>query len=105
MITILDFVNAGGKCVTAAGWKFEICYIEKESNYPICGYVVNPTGIKQLYKWNEEGFPENLPLTHGLNLIPTVPITTHHIIDVKQLKEFDKVQDLVRSEIMRIETD
>jgi len=103
MITILDFINAGGKCITAAGWKFQICYVNKETDYPICGYVVSPNGNKQLYKWNEEGFPEKLPLTNGLNLIPTVPITKYHTIDKKLLKDFDRVQDLVKSEIARIE--
>jgi hypothetical protein len=102
MLTILDFVNAGGKCITAAGWEFQICYINESMKYPICGYVLSPNGTKSLYKWDKDGFPENLPLTHGLNLLPTVPIIKYHIIDNIKLKEFDKVQDLIKSEIKRL---
>ena len=102
MITILDFINAGGKCITAAGWEFQICYVNKEKDYPICGYVISPNGTKSLYKWNEDGFPEKLPLTHGLNLIPTVPLTTYHPINLSFLAKFDRVQDLILSEINRI---
>ena len=48
------------------------------------------------------GNPFDLPLTHGLNLVPVVPIITYHIIDITQLSKFARVQDLVNSEIKRI---
>ncbi len=102
MITVLDFVNAGGRARTAAGYEFQLSYIAKDQPYPIVGYVINPAGVKSLHKWDINGNPENLPLTHGLNLIPVVPIITYHMIDVKKLNEFDKVQDLINSEIKRI---
>ena len=102
MITILDFVNNLGKVRTAAGWDVNICYVDKDNDYPICGYVINPNGTKNLYHWAENGKPENLPLNHGMNLIPVVPITEYHMIDIKRMKDFDKVQDLVKSEIERI---
>jgi hypothetical protein len=102
MLTILDFVNAGGKCITAAGWEFQICYINKDIEYPICGYVISPSGVKSLYHWDVFGDPFDLPLTHGLNLVPVVPIITYHIIDIAQLSKFARVQDLVNSEIKRI---
>lgn len=102
MIAVLDFINAGGRCITAAGWEFQICYIDKDIEYCICGYVISPNGTKNIHKWDKDGRPEKLPITHGLNLIPTVPITKYHMIDMKNMKEFDKVQDLVKSEIDRI---
>ena len=102
MITILDFINAGGKAKTASGWDFQICYTNKDSKYPITGYVIAPNGTKNMYSWDENGFPENLPLTHGLNLIPCVAITKYHMIDMKSMDNFDKVQDLVKSETSRI---
>lgn len=102
MVNILDIVNAGGKLRTAAGWDVDICYVNKEVDHCICGYVSSPNGMKNLHKWDKDGKPQNLPLTHGLNLIPVVPITTYHMIDPKQMKQFDKVQDLMNSEIKRI---
>lgn len=102
MITVLDFITAGGKCVTAAGWDFQICYVDTEIKYSICGYVTNPRGIKSIHKWDKDGNPENLPLNHGLNLVPTVPITKYYMIDKKEMNNFTKVQDLTKSEIKRI---
>lgn len=100
MVTVFDFINAGGKCKT--GWEFQICYLDKDTDYCICGYVSSPNGMKNLHKRDKDGKPQNLPLTHGLNLIPAVPITTYHLIDMKQMENFDKVQDLIKSEVERI---
>ena len=102
MITVFDFLNAGGKCKTACGWDFKICWLNKESDYPICGYVVYSNNDQMMYKFDVNGFPEKLPITHGLNLIPVVPITTYRMIDMKKMDNFDKVQDLIKSEIERI---
>ncbi len=102
MITVLDWVLAGGKCKSASGWEFNLCYTDKDNPYPICGYIIGHNGHKTMYKWDENGYPSNLPTTHGLHLIPVVPITTYHYIDTKKLKEFDKVRDLVKNEIKRL---
>lgn len=102
MITVFDWILAGGKCKSASGWEFSLCYTDKDSEYPICGYITGYNGHKIMYKWDKNGFPEKLPITHGLHLIPVVPVTKYHMIDTSKLKEFDKVQDLTRSEIERI---
>ena len=102
MITVFDFLNAGGNCKTACGWDFKICWLNKESDYPICGYVVYSNNDQMMYKFDVNGFPEKLPITHGLNLIPVVPIITYRMIDMKEMDNFDKVQDLIKSEISRL---
>lgn len=102
MLTILDFISAGRQLKTACGWEFEIRDINRKEKYPISGFVKAPSGIQMLYRFDEHGYPENLPLTHGLNLVPVINITYQHQINSRTMKEFTSVEDLIASETARI---
>lgn len=76
------FINNKGVVKTAAGHNIEDITLHEKEKYCIKGNIVWGTGYRMPMIWESNGSPNNLPLNHGLNLIPVVPI-----LDFKYIKE------------------
>jgi hypothetical protein len=96
---IIDFIQyAGVKVRTAAKDEVTITSIVKEDKFPIKGtYYHSPSKTVNRCEWDEHGYPHNLPLTHGLNLIPYLPETLWNRIDANTFKNAESYVDLVKS--------
>ena len=90
-MNIVDYVKGGGKCKSKSGHWFILDCVKYEE-YPIRGWLL----MGDFYypcKWNENGEPHNLPYTHGLDLIPVVPVTTYKMVDKKILSNCDTMSE------------
>lgn len=94
---ILDFVQyPSTKVKTACGWDVTITEIVTEDKYPIKGtYHNNAVKIASPCEWDANGYPHNLPTTHGLHLVPFLPTREWHRVDNEKFKNAVSYSDLV----------
>jgi len=87
-MNIADYIKQGGKCKSKSGHWFILDSIKYEK-YPIKGWLLMNDG-KYYYpcRWDEDGVPHNLPYTHGLELMPVIPVTTYRMVDKKLLSRY-----------------
>lgn len=92
-MNIADYVKKGGKCKSKSGHWFILDCVKYEE-YPIKGWLLVNNGTHYLpCRWTEDGVPHNLPYTHGLDLIPVVPVTTYKMVDKKILSNCDTMSE------------
>lgn len=71
---------------TASGRLVNITYISESDPYPIRGEILNTTpGRNTICQWDENGYPHNLPYTHGLQLLPYTAEIVWRKIDKKDV--------------------
>lgn len=92
-MNILEFVSQGGKIMTATGDHVLITDINPSTKYCISGKI-DSTVYDFNLSWDENGYPERLPLTHGLNLLAILPEIKYTIINKQKLKEAKTIDDL-----------
>lgn len=88
-MNFVAFIEDEGIVKCASGHNIvglKIDYSEK--HYPIKGYVIWDSGYKMPMTWNENGLPHNLPLNHGLNLIPIVPIVSYEPLPKEEVLKY-----------------
>ena len=74
-MNFVAFIEDKGIVKSASGHKVEDLIVDRSDlNYPIKGHIVWDSGYRMPMMWNKNGLPHNLPLNHGVNLIPIVPI-------------------------------
>lgn len=98
-MNIFDYISQCGKCKVACGWDFKLGYtiLNENTKYRIVGYVINPYGHQSKYRWTVDGEIENPESNNGLNLVPTIPVTNHIMVDPSNLSGYNKVQDFTRA--------
>lgn len=91
---MIDFVKQG-RVITAAGYSAEVKCVEGPGDpFPIKGSVT-ANNITFDCEWDENGYPHKLPLTHGLDLLATVPITSYKILTKGELANANDFSDFV----------
>lgn len=81
---------------TASGRIVEITKIATSESYPIRGIIKDAVpGHDVICEWNENGYPHNLPYTHGLTLLPYRAKTVYERIDENLFKSAINQKDLV----------
>lgn len=80
---VIDFIKSGGRVVTACGYEVTINRFDLEGRYPIAGTCHARVPFE--CHWDPEGYPWNLPTTHGLALMATMPVVTHRTISRDEL--------------------
>ena len=75
---------------TASGRVVEITNIVDSTKYPIQGIIKDTApGLNSICEWDENGYPHNLPYTHGLNLLPYHAKTVYERIPASQFDSID----------------
>jgi len=94
---MLDFVQyPSTKVKTACGWDVTITEIVPEDKYPIKGtYRSNAVKITSPCEWDANGYPHNLPTTHGLHLVPFLPTREWYRVNTDRFKSATSYSDLV----------
>lgn len=86
-MNFVEFVDGKGICKTAAGHKIHDLKITEDNNYPIIGKIEWSNGFLMNMCWNKEGFPINLPLNHGLNLMAMVPRVVFERVSISDINK------------------
>lgn len=81
-MNILDWILNGGAVKTAHGRPVTI-WLTDDDQYPIEGKVDDNVPFE--CRWDENGYPHNLPLTHGLNLLAVKRIVNYHTLSKDEL--------------------
>lgn len=99
-MNILDYVRKNGKVRTASGEEVEITYTstDPDEKYPIRGFIKFRFGNHSICEWDVNGYPHNLPVTHGLDIHPVIPVTKYHFVSNKKLKNYNDIRDFIREE-------
>lgn len=97
-MNIQEFIQQGGKCRAKAGYDFILDEFDPNDYWCIVGKLQTTYNYKIKCKWDKHGVPQGLPYTHGLDLLPVIPITTYKMIKLETLAKFDKIEDLMESE-------
>lgn len=92
-MNILDFIKQGGKVKAATGDDVTINSISPTATHCINGTIHSKVVDFQM-SWDEDGFPENLPSTHGLNLLAVLPEVKYNVVNTKRLREATSIEDL-----------
>lgn len=75
---------------TASSRIVEVTYISESDPYPIRGVIKDHApGVDFVCQWDKNGYPHNLPLTHGLTLLPYRAKTIYERIPSDQLESID----------------
>lgn len=85
-MNILEYIKHGGKCKSKSGHWFRLKEFVS-GPYPISGFLVI-NGKSYPYSWSEDGSPENLPYTHGLDLMPVIPVTHYKMVNKNLLSRY-----------------
>ena len=85
-MTLLEYIKQGGKCKSKAGYWFTLSKFGT-GEYPIEG-LLSINGEQYPYRWTEDGIPENLPYTHGLDLMPIIKVTTYKMVKKGNLSRY-----------------
>ena len=98
-MNILEFVQyPSTKVKTACGWDVTITNIVPEDTYPIKGtYHNNASKIASPCEWGADGYPHDLPTTHGLHLVPFLPIRNWYRVDQATFESAISYADLTKS--------
>lgn len=95
-MNILDYILNGGSCKSKSGHWFHLDRINSNQEYPISGWLhINDNFYR--YNWNENGVPENLPYTHGLDLMPVITITSYKMLTLEELSNYNSIKELVKN--------
>lgn len=93
-MNILEFIEQGGKVITAGGCDVIITDIDLSRHYCLIGTVQPKLYCSYSLSWDKDGFPERLPTTHGQNLLAVVPEIKYNVVPVKRLREANSVDEL-----------
>ncbi len=96
-MNFLQFIQQKGYCRTAAGHTIlNLRTTDKSTTYPIIGTIQWQNGYLTDMCWDCDGNPHNLPLNYGLQLIAMVPRIVFDKIDIKQAKDIDTLQQVIK---------
>jgi len=78
-MNIFEFytTNPAAHLKTAAGHDVTITKVTPTSPYPLEGWALCTNNFKYHLSWDVNGQPVNLPVTHGMNLLPYLPETVY----------------------------
>lgn len=94
-MNILEYIQQGGKCRAKAGYDFILDEFDFEDYWCIIGRLETAYNYKIKCRWNKDGVPRGLPYTHGLDLMPVIPIVTYKMIKVETLAKYNNIDDMI----------
>ena len=96
-MTLLEYIQNSGKCKSKSGHWFVFKHFKLDEKYPIKGYL-KMKDYDFPCEWTEDGVPKNLPYTHGLDLMPVVPVVDYKMVDKSTLSNYQYVQDFIKDQ-------
>lgn len=103
-MNMLEYIRNGGLCRSASGHDFVLSGFEKGSKYPVKGFLLM-NNYNYPCEWTEDGVPHNLPYSHGLNLMPVIPVVTYKMVSNQLLSRYMNIEDFLHDAEILTQTD